>query len=373
MIKMKKFFPIILAAVLCMAACTKNEITVSEMNEITFKTASMLTKAGFTGTAFPTTETFGVYAWTDNTTGPYFMDNEVVSYDAQSDQWKTSTTYYWPKGQSVDFIMFYPARMSGITVEENKITYSNYTVGDTDLMYADKAVAYTDNVNEVSDDTNSARQGVPAIFHHALAKVQVNVKLGYNHKAEDDGTVTDWEVKLNSAKLSGVYKTGDCILSLSDEAATGTVAWNKPTGNVWTSAGEAQDLNDFTEAAVLSTTDNTKALSETFVLPQALTQNGQKIELNITIKTTRNGQLFLTETMDISADLYLATLPSWEMNNSIVYNIVVNPTKSDGNGGQGGGGTPTDPNDPDLSDATIIFDPAVDGWNIIDVGTTLVL
>ena len=87
---------------------------------------------------------------------------------------------------------------------------------------------------------------------------------------------------------------------------------------------------------------------------------------------TRNGAAFLNETFTKSADLYLASLPAWQMNQVITYKITVAPTASDGNGGNGPDpGNPVDPNDPDLSDAIITFDPAVNGWDNIGVMATI--
>ena len=371
---MKKLLAIAAFAALFAVSCTKVQVnTYGGRNEISFQTVSSLTKIGIDGTVSPTTETFGAYAWAAGTVGAYFMDNEQVSFNASTSEWKPSTTYYWPKNATVDFLCYYPYGMSGIAITPSTINYTGIDVeaGQTDIMYADKAVGYTDNVDEVNDGINGYT-GVPTVFHHALAKVRVIVELAYNHKQEADGTVTDWTVNVNSASLSGFYKAGKCALTLASSPATGIVGWDKPAdadGNfVWTPDGTTTSQNG-TFSGAITPGNQYEAISEFFVLPQTLAAGQQKINLGLTVATTRNGAPFLNETFTTSADLYLATLPAWQINNVITYKIIIAPTASAGNGGNPG--QPVDPNDPDLSDAVITFDPAVNGWDNIGVETVI--
>ena len=244
---MKKTLHIIAVAALLLPSCTKSISTGDSGRAIAFQVANYATKVGISGTVFPTSESFGVYSWTDNTTGPYFMDNELVSY--QADQlWKTNTTYYWPPTQTVDFFCFYPSQMSGISADKTRIRYSAYDVEahygasseQQDVMYSDKAAGFADNPDNVPGSA-SGYSGVPVIFRHALAKLSVGVRLAYSHKEESDGTVTDWEITLNSVSLEGVYKQGDCELTLADSPAVGLVSWVKPEGAVWTPDGSVID------------------------------------------------------------------------------------------------------------------------------------
>ena len=367
---MKKILALSFAAALLTVACSKVQVNPAASHEIAFQTASYLTKVGIEGTVFPTTETFGAYAWAAGTVGEYFMNNEEVSYNATTGQWKPSSTYYWPKNTTVDFLCYYPYGMSGITIAPNQIDYAGIDVaaGQTDIMYADKAVAYTDNVDEVDDGVNGYN-GVPTVFHHALAKVRVIVALAYNHKQEADGTVTDWEVNVNSLSLSGFYGVGGCTLTLAASPTKGIVGWEKPAGNVWTPSGTTVEKAG-TFSGAITPGNEYESIGEFFVLPQALAAGQQKISVGMTVKTTRNGAAFLNETFSKTADLYVAAMPSWQMNQIITYKIVVAPTSSDGNGGGTGGGN-VDPNDPDLSDAIIVFDPAVNGWENVGVETTI--
>lgn len=374
---MKKSIYLITAAMmLLLASCAKTELAPErDARAIAFQTANYATKVGISGTQFPTSETFGVFAWTAGTTGPYFMDDEVVAFQ-EDELWKTNTSYFWPIDRTVDFFCFYPAKMKEITVDKTRISYAAYDVEanpEVDVMYADKDVAFADYPDRVPGSA-SGYDGVPAIFHHALAKLTVDVALAYNHKEEADGTVTDWEVSVNSVKLSGVHMKGDCELTLADTPEIGLVPWYKPEGNVWTpdaSVMEAKNL--LAEATALKAGEAVNAVPEMFILPQALVAGQQKIALNITVKTTRNGADFLSETLDVAAD-FLApqVLEAWQMNHAITYRINVNPTRSNGNGGKPiDPDNPVDPRNPDLSDTVIRFDPAVNGWEKLSVDATI--
>lgn len=372
---MKKSIYLITAAmVLLLASCAKTELAQErDARTIAFQTANYATKVGISGTKFPTSETFGVFAWTAGTTGPYFMDNEVVAFQ-EDELWKTNTPYVWPLDQTVDFFCFYPAKMTGITVDKTKVNYAfDVEANPVDVMYADKAVAFADYPDRVPGSV-SGYDGVPAIFHHALAKLTVDVALAYNHKEEADGTVTDWEVTVNSVKLSGLHMKGACELTLADSPEIGIVGWNKPKGNVWTPDASVMAEKNYIAAATPLKVTAMTAVPEMFVLPQTLTRGGQKIALNITIKTKRNGADFLTETLDVAAD-FLApnALQAWEMNHAITYRIKINPTRSNGNGGKPSDdpSNPVDPSNPDLSDAVITFDPAVLGWEMLNVSATI--
>ena len=377
---MKKLIIFLSIAAVMASACTKVvSSSVENGNQISFQTvAGLNTKADITGTAFPTTETFSTYAWAEGTVGEYFMDNVTIEYKTADKMWKPQETFYWPKNTTVDFISYYPTGLSGITVEKNKITYSGIDVSSLqkDIMYADKAVGFSDN-KDLVDDSISGFTGVPTIFRHALAKVNFKVALTYTHKQEPDGTVTDWDVKVNSAKLSGVYTKGGCELKLASDPTIGVIGWEKPANNVWTPEGTPSDINGSLSGNIAPGTLYS-AVDTLFVLPQSLTANQQKVTLNVTVKTTRNGNLFLNETFDVSANICLADLPAWEMNHIYTYILRFGPTSSNGNGGNpinppadpddpnypGGG---IDPNDPNLNDAIITFDPAVDGWQNVGI------
>lgn len=370
---MKRFFFFIAAAALLAGACAKTETQTLGEKAIVFQAHTGVPTKAIEGSVFPTTETFSTYAWAEGTVGEYFMQDVTVAYNTSENLWKAQgETFYWPKNSTVDFISYYPTGLSGITVEKDKITFTGIDVNalQGDIMYADKAAGFSDNADLV-DDSISGYTGVPTIFRHALSKVKFIVELNYNHKEEADGTVTDWEVKVNSATVTGVYTTGSAVFKLASSPAVGVIPWEKPEGNVWTPDGTVTSVTGLSDTVIAPGTDYT-AIDELFVLPQPLAAGRQKITVNLTIKTTRNNVPFLNETFDKTVDLYIGTLSAWEMNSVYTYRVKLSPTASSGNGGNPlDPSNPVDPNDPDLSDAVITFDPAVDGWENVGVEAVL--
>jgi len=375
---MKRFIFYIAVAALFAGSCAKNEVKVADNGHaITFQTITGLNTKAITGTEFPKDETFSTYAWAEGTVNEYFMQNITVAYNSTDNIWKPQgETFYWPKNTTVDFVSYYPTGFNGITVKEDKITYTDVNVYalQQDIMYADKAVGFSDNASLV-DDAINAYTGVPTIFRHATTKVNFLVELTYNHKEEADGTVTDWTVKVNSANINGIYTTGSCELTLADASAVGVVGWNKPTNEIWTADETKTTSITGLKDTELTTGQDYVAIDTVYVLPQALVAGKQKVNVNITVTTNRNGNPFLSETFDVSADLYLADLEYWQMNHIYTYRLRLSPTASNGNGGKpidpNDPSSGVDPTDPDLSDAIITFDPAVDGWENVGVEAIL--
>lgn len=376
---MKRFFLFAAVAVTAITACTKNELASENIgNEISFQAANYVTATKLAGAEFPKTETFGTYAWTAGTAGTFFIQNNVVSYNATKDVWTTATPYYWPKNQSVDFFSYYPYHEGGNlpTVTANQITYSNVDFSlatrQVDFMYADKAVGYTDNANQV-EDGQSARGGVPTFFRHAGAKVKVNVVLGENEKHETvSDTYTKWEVELTEVVLSGLYVKGSCVLNLSS-TDNGIISWTKPqdatnTYYVW---DPDTSLTNDTENTLFKNVQHYNLVSGTgvnvipefYALPQVLAADQQKIALKVNIKAYRKigaaaeypTDPYLTQTGKVvSADLLIDTgtpgtsVFAWQMNQAITYDITLGPA------GQ-----------------QITFDPAVDAWDAHNYATSI--
>lgn len=342
---MKKFF-FIAVAVMAMAACSRTEMNdVVRNNAINFQTATGL-NTKVTGAVFPVTETFGTYCWTNGTDGTLFIDNDEVAYDGNHNIWTTThNTYYWPKNGSLDFISYYPYGMEGITVAKNQIDYAiDFWTNTDDIMYADKAVGFTDNANEVKDGTETAAQsgyeGVPTIFRHAATKVRVVVVLGENEKTEAaTGTKTKWNVKLNKVQLTNIHSKGTCSLTLSNTTATGIVGWVKPTGEVWTVDQNVVRTYESNCNQNLVLGVGCTAIDYKYMLPQALTTNQEKVYLDVDIDTYRAaaGQEYPTEptlhqsNVIVSTDLLvrdnngIAIVDSWKMNQAITYTITLGP------------------------------------------------
>lgn len=382
---MKKLFIIAAAAVMAFAACSKSEMTGSD-REITFQVANRLqTKA--TGVIYEN-GAFGTYAWFKGTTD--FMVNEQVNLIGGV--WKTADhTFYWPKTGSLDFISYSPftgtsdVASTVPAVTSNSITYTGYTVGTTDLMYADKVSVVCENgasTDEINDGVDSGYKGVPTIFRHALAKLSFKIKASFLEFTDPTtNTTTKWEVTVKSAKIGGFKTKGDCALTLNTDGKT----WDKPLTQVANPAYDStdpssveffdyyvwknlsgttadQELVDATAhptGIVLTTTAQDLAAANGFVMPQVLSADAQKLKLDIHIKTTLSNNKVIEEDFTPTIDIMeISSLKAWQMNQNIVYTINIKPVAY-----------VSDYDTP--NDVIITFDPAVADWTNVDAAATI--
>lgn len=344
---MRKYTFIASAVLVALTACSKIEPKgAEERHEVSFAVANFLRTRAEAGVKYDN-GSFGTYSWFS--TGDPFMGNEEV--DLVGGIWKTSKhTYYWPKSGSLDFISYSPFSGPQPVIEkdgsEYTLSYSDYKVADVDVMYAD-LVNCSSNVDEVTDDADgsadSGYTGVPTLFRHALAKVSFMIQANFLSYGG-----TTWEMTVTDARLNGIYTSGDCSLTWN-----GT-EWEKPAGNVWSNPGD-QEIKALTNG--LQLTEEPQPLSSLgdFVLPQSLVGGSQNITLTIHIKTTLPDGKVIEEDYR-TGNLALAGLSggptAWEMNQNIIYVIRIKPTAT------------TDEGNPDNpEDATILFDPAVSGWD----------
>ncbi len=380
---MKKYI-IIAAAAIAAIACTKSE-TAQNGREITFQIAKNTVQTKASGEKYDTSVPFGTYAWFNNTDD--FMVNEQVGF--ASSVWKTvDHTFYWPKTGSISFISYSPFAGTSNTagtvpvVTKNSISYTGLTAGNDDIMYADRATCSA-NVNEVtdSDTADSGFNGVPTVFHHALAKLSFKVKANFLEWDDaNNGSHTEWEVTLNSFKIGGFKNTGDCTLNLN---ANG-INWDKPQTtvgsenfNVWTNLSGAtaeQELIPSTSASgiVLTTTAQDLNPAAGFVIPQVLeasdpadpSKTVQTVHIVAHIKTTLSNGKVINEPFDKVIDISsISSCKAWEMNQNIVYTIKFKPTSADQN----------NPHYDDPNDVIITFDPAVAPWDNVDASATIQL
>ena len=319
-----------------LTGCMKNEVHVPTCDApISFEVANYVAQTRANG-AFATTKTFGVNAWsaytntsvTPNTTTTHeLMVNVPVTYNGS--QWTTATPYYWPINGTVDFIAYYPTEVvPDIEYDYNgadTYTYKDYTVLEgVDLMYADKAIRFNKN-NTATENTagiNSGFEGVPTLFHHALAKVNFKVQ---NANPEDGAF--KYEIIVNSITLN-VYKQGTLVLTNNGtitDASRGR--WTNATNNVWTpTSGSA--------LAELTWADNTLVLADgtakdyatriQYVLPQTLEDGKQTITVDYTVIQKQNTTEISRKNYDpVTVDLNTLGLTSWEMNKNITYTISI--------------------------------------------------
>ncbi len=369
---MKKIAFIAALAIAALASCSKS-VEEGFNSEIVFQVARHkgVTKADDYKTDYQAVP-FGAFAWykgvsaSDNTT---FMTNQKVSFS--DPVWKPEgTTYYWPKSGSIDFICYSPYTADGVdaplpTITEDGISYPAWNVGahpTVDIMYADKVTGLTANSKTYFYD------GVPTLFHHALAKVSFQIKQSYMSVTSDTGDTTSWEITVSDIILSDILTSGSLNLTLNPDGT-----WNKPS--VWDSTGGTKENVDLLDSDIVLNGTDQGLVSDLMILPQSLT-DGQKVTITVTIKTYRdlndgNGpQLVLTETdIPIEGLLSGGSLDHIGVNQNVTYTFNITPslgstTDSDGDG------VPDDLDGdgiPDMVPTVVYFDPAVDEWENITV------
>jgi len=380
---MKKYFIIAAAVLVAGTACNKVNVDETESTEVKFTVANYVpqTKAvsvlseftAFKSRAFLHAE--GVDLNADGTVnGTSYQEffgasGETISAnDATSaSEWAPAHTYYWPKGTKsfVNFVGWYgtdgtnavnPTIFYAYTSSKWTATmtwdFTTPAVGQTgnNLLYADMAWRFKQNNNPPTYDvsTNSITEGVPMLFHHALA--QINVKAyatgdptltAGSGKVSD--TVAEWVITLKNVKITPINKAGTLTLTNADPGTEKTTqAWE----GSWAGSDTA---GDFT-ASEYVVDDVTKAtagdlIAATCILPQTI-GSGVVLSFDMDIVTSYSAGQSNHEIIPVSIKLNDMGTSAWEQNHKYTYyiNIVPKQTK-------------------------VLFDPALDAaW--VDATTT---
>lgn len=314
---MKKVF-LIAAAVVALAACSKNEVLPSSSinNEISFNVAPR-TKAA--PEVFDTHNVFASWAyylpkgstWDARATGvtpQEYIVGRKISY--VGGVWKEDgKTYYWPKdGGSLTFFAFSLNRDNlALTVGDSEFTCSaatgiqghiNLNVDkNTDFMVAD--IAKDKTANETAHSFN----GVPTLFKHKLSKVACTVKT-------DKVYPTNVKFELNKIEFLSV----NCYATYAQLPTEGFVPGTKDT-QVYTSATQK-----------ITTTEVAIANEDVVIyIPQKFTDETSKIKVTYTITTTVEGSTpgSTTEVVQIVEREYPIKdkFAEWEMGKRYIFNL----------------------------------------------------
>ena len=245
----------------------------------------------------------------------------------------------------------------------------------SNLMYADMAWRYKENVkkNEAGDNgywMNSVTEGVPMLFHHALAQINVKAYVS-GATTTGDGTLTptdaapigtgvtdniaSWTVKLTNAKLGKIYSAGKLELTNEDPGTASTPkAW---TGD-WEGTGSAADVtvSELTVTAVTKDGAN-DFIAASCVLPQdlvtgtgdAATKVALVFDLDITT-TYGTGTSAVTHHEIIPVSINLSDMgtnhTAWNKNTKYTYYLRIVPNQN-----------------------KVLFDPALEAeWTVTTVG-----
>lgn len=332
---MKKFFIIAAAALVAITACTKIEdIDTAPAKKITFQAASYVpqTKANVSimpeFTSFPCKAFLHAagYSETQNMFGPdgetiyaYTSGDAVTTTSSQVAYWAPSHDYYWPKDATsyVNFVAWYDKNDAPTTSTETSLVWSNRTINtDDNILFADEAWHYKQNPAGQYKMDGSVSEGVPMLFHHALA--QLCIKANVTKASEGN---TSWDVTLSDITLAGVFNKGTLSLTNSDLGSTGTKAW---TGS-WATSGDAGSVA-MSDVDTPLTTAAVDVLTMQNVLPQTVTDD-VVLNFKYNISYKYNGTEYAHEKITAALQLNNITnaISAWEMNKKITYTITINP------------------------------------------------
>lgn len=387
---MKKYFIIAVAAVVAMASCTKVETNLDNApgQKITFQAANYATatKAGeisvlsefnaFKSLAYLHAEGINIDASGNDlgTKQDFFGTGETITWNSTAKEWAPSHTYYWPKGtlSYVNFIGWYgttgndaPTISYSKTGSPAKWTatmdwaFSNSTVGaaGANLLYADMAWRFKDNTHD-KYDKDGVTEGVPMLFHHALA--QINVKAyatgdpaltAGENKVYD--TVAEWVMTLENVKISTIYTDGTLKLTNVDpETANTTNTWDGGWDFTGKTAADLVKSGTTTVDQVAKPTAGTTTgdvIAATCVLPQDLYEDGVldvKLVFDLRIVTTYKTAPTNpnTELLHKEISFHAMGTDAWEQNHKYTYYLNIVP-----------------------SQAKVLFDPALEAdWTSVE-------
>jgi len=322
---------------------------------------------------------------------------ETVSYDGTNKVWEPAHTYYWPKAanSSLSFFSWYdfadatPAVTYTTDGGTATLAWTDRTVALKDnVLYADAAYHYKSNTPATGQahGLDGVTEGVPTLFHHALAKVRFTVKAKITEKADtkNAGYKTFWKVTLSDVALSSGTIKNNGNLSLTQTSSTdpkAQVSWTLPTNSIWGAPTATQTYltsnlgnadggifdTDVARGTDALTTTAVELTGENFmddtyftVLPQEVA-NDVTLTFKYTIETRYGNTTFDAATL-VSTEVVNVTelagtetwytangiklnaigstpIARWQMNHRYVYNIIINPETS-----------------------TILYDPAVEDW-----------
>lgn len=311
------------AAVLALAACSKNEVVETNDHAIGFsnyipKTVTGRADATFVnGNDLVSGQKFVVYGYNQKaadfstTLNPTFMPGVEVTYNggnttATASQNTYSPTRYWPKDEANNKLAFYayypksdyivPTVTTGlgsyaVTVDTDPSKNVDFLVAD---LVKDQAYSKTNNTGAVMLN-----------FRHQLAKVQFLVNTNV--------TDTDTKVTLNSLTVKQVKTSG-----------TLTPAYGTDFSTAWSGQAAPKDFSVYSSDMLLSTTAVIKDTAHTYLMvPQTL---GDDVVATVVYTYQTGTDEAVTNTVDVKLNEIVsgvAAITSWEKNNYIVYTFTI--------------------------------------------------
>lgn len=311
------------AAVLALAACSKNEVVETNDHAIGFsnyapKVVDGRADATFVnGNDLVSGQKFVVYGYNQKaddfstTLNPTFMQGVEVTYNGGNTLEKAgdnsySPTRYWPKDEAnnkLAFYAYYPVSTYVVPTVTSGLGSYTVTVDTDPSNNVDFLVA-----DLVKDQVYSSTNGTGAVmlnFKHQLAKVKFLV----NTNVKDENT----KVTLNSLTVKKVKTTG-----------TLTPAYETNFSTAWSGQATPTDFQVYRTDMSLDATPVIKDTAHTYLMvPQTL---GDEVVATVVYTYQTGKDEAVTNTVDVKLNTIEsnnAAITSWEKNNYIVYTFTI--------------------------------------------------
>lgn len=352
---MKKFFILAAAALVAIAACSKNEADTAAYEQsrvINFNTvANKATKAPISGTVYSyDLPSFGVFAsyleknktWAANkASATRYMDDVEVSFNDTKDIWAPASTYYWPLEGSLTFIAYSPkaAATAAFAEATGTLTLSAFTVNTTvadqvDLLYssvnADRTMNesyYVDGGNSKNSETAEGDKGVNIKFKHALAQVI------FKAKTADEVFDAGMSFKIDTLVVNAASTADNMtVVNPADADAAATITtWTNPKTN----ANFVVRSDDFPNATVATGAANFlgKTLSDPIgdallMIPvTAFAGTDPTVTVKYTLYRLSDALPMGSKEVTIHFDDIDDTVGDWQAGKKYVYNLTIDLQK----------------------------------------------
>ena len=253
---MKKYFILAAAAILTIAACSKNEVdneAYEQSRIINFNTVTgkATTKAGpINDNYFPhDAGNFGVYAyylasgtWSANfASSKLYMGTADADGDAEDATagvtvtfnndlyiWNPTPVYYWPLQGTLTFFAYYPLNLNTpkFDLSAKQFSIGSFTVNHTPASQVEVLVSsFAENRNanenqyEDANDNSGENLGVPIAFNHTLSQVV------FTAAAAADVYAQNLSFKVNDITVGARATSAGMTV-----VPSGTPSWTAPTG-----------------------------------------------------------------------------------------------------------------------------------------------
>ena len=340
------------AAIVALAACTKNEVLNQNDAPIDFAPNALGTKAlilpdGNAGTtaAFPEGESFNVFAFADqdgtgsNYTTPLMND---VNISHQGGDWKATTgTYLWPATGTVDFYAYYPGSLTAEFISDTEpkgLNLTGISLGTSVGSQIDPLVAST--LSQIAAN----KPTVGLVFKHITSQIAVTA-FDATTTQSLQGKISIKSVVFKNMKTSGDYREGTTV---------GKGSWSNinTNANFTSFSGDevlTTDESYLSAGSFAASIDNSAAFVVVPVDITSDTATGQAIEVTYSIAsyTINNYNYAATPNQTVTIPLYnKVSANKFQNGKRYVFHIGISL---------------------DGANNEIMFSPVVDGWDTEDI------